>query len=231
MRSSWIRRAPYALVVLPLFTDWIDTGHWPSSPVEYLTELVLGTLFGMGVWMLNRDADRLRAYACTDALTGLPNRRLFLEDLTRAVSLARRRKDPLILVYADVDRFKSINDRFGHAAGDEVLRVVADHLAGSLRGGRDRCYRIGGDEFAALVPGVSVRSLDALLARIERVQAPSGVLPSGVSLRLSLGTCEWTPGESPEALLQRADESMYRRKRDPHRSPANASAGDPALRT
>ena len=95
--------------------------------------------------------DRMRYELEHDALTGLANRPLFNERLGRALARHREGSSPPAVLFIDLDEFKAVNDRFGHAAGDQLLRVVADRLRGCLRGG-DLAARLGGDEFAILVP-------------------------------------------------------------------------------
>ncbi|HEX7168649.1 MAG TPA: GGDEF domain-containing protein [Acidimicrobiales bacterium] len=107
----------------------------------------------------------LRTLAFIDALTGLPNRRAFDDDLAREVSRSRRHGDPLSVAIVDIDGLKSVNDTQGHAAGDEALRSVATLLRSALRH-EDVAYRIGGDEFAILFPAIDAGDGTFLRERI-----------------------------------------------------------------
>jgi diguanylate cyclase (GGDEF)-like protein len=148
-----------------------------------------------------------------DALTGLPNRRAFEEDLAREASRAARAGTPLAVVVLDVDRFKAVNDTHGHAAGDAVLRAVAARAAGAIRAG-DLLARIGGEEFGILLPAADLaRAVDAA----ERIRTTLAALPveaAGIALAItaSLGCAALARGETPEALVARADARLYEAK-------------------
>lgn len=157
---------------------------------------------------------RERANARTDALTGLPNRRAFLDLLAAQIEFHRRRAEPLSVAYFDCDRFKLVNDRLGHEAGDRCLVRVASLLAAGLRRSDYPC-RIGGDEFAALFP--ATRSQDAALV-MERLRARLAreLAAEGFPVTVSVGVVEVEVGEggvSPEEVLTQADATMYQAKR------------------
>ena len=144
----------------------------------------------------------------TDPLTGLRNRRAFLEELGREVSRARRQRRPLAALYVDVNDFKRLNDREGHARGDEALAAVASTLAGALRG-VDVTARLGGDEFCVLLPdtdGERALQVAERLRELVRVGCP-------VTISIGTATFEDRDATEPEALLRRADAEMYRDKR------------------
>lgn len=148
-----------------------------------------------------------------DPVTGLPNRWLVLDRLRMAVERSDRRQSWTIVVFADVDHFKAINDSFGHQAGDEALAGVARRLRGALRS-EDTCGRWGGDEFVIVleledadVVGVIVGRLQA--AFLEPIPAGDAMVP----VAMSFGIVRTRFNSSLERLLQLADEAMYRAKR------------------
>ena len=150
--------------------------------------------------------------ALTDEVTGIANRRGFEEALDREIERARRQGRPVTLVYLDVDDFKQLNDRFGHAAGDDVLRTVGATLkAGTRR--LDTPARLGGDEFALLLPDTSPQAAAALVERLRRWLG-SALAGRGHSTSLSMGavTFEVAPSSGPE-MVALADGAMYRAKR------------------
>jgi diguanylate cyclase (GGDEF)-like protein/PAS domain S-box-containing protein len=152
--------------------------------------------------------------ARTDALTGLTNRRQFFELASRQLALSLRSRRSLSLALFDVDLFKEINDRFGHAAGDEVLREVARRaVEGSLRD-VDVVARIGGDEFVALLPDCGSEQARAVAERIRAAVAASPVAaPAGeVAVTISAGVASAALGDTLERLLHRADEALYAAK-------------------
>jgi diguanylate cyclase (GGDEF)-like protein len=157
----------------------------------------------------------LAAASRTDPLTGLANRRAFEEELGRAVARAGRSGAPLSLVALDVDRFKAVNDGHGHPAGDAVLRELAARARAAARAG-DLAARVGGEEFALLLPGAPLAGAVELAERLRAAiaAAPVDVGIARLSVTASLGCATLAPGERPEALLARADARLYEAKRD-----------------
>jgi diguanylate cyclase (GGDEF)-like protein len=111
--------------------------------------------------------DAAQRFAMTDPLTGLDNRRAFFEHLDYSLALAARERRPLTLAYVDLDDFKRINDVHGHAAGDQVLRIVARTLSQALRRS-DTVARMGGDEFALLLPGTDQAGAESLITKTRQ---------------------------------------------------------------
>ena len=145
--------------------------------------------------------------ATADGVTGLPQRAQFMSLLRHELKQRKRRN--LCVAYIDLDRFKAVNDMYGHARGDEVLRAVARSARGALREG-DVLARIGGDEFAVLLVDVTPHEADAALRRLrDRFE----VLTAPLGTSFSAGIAVAGAGEPPEHLMTRADEAMYRNKR------------------
>jgi diguanylate cyclase (GGDEF)-like protein len=142
--------------------------------------------------------------ATRDGLTDLANHRAFDEELEQAVATAARNRDPLALALLDLDNFKLINDRYGHPRGDQLLRQVA----AVLRDGRsaDRAYRIGGDEFALLLPGTDEQGAGVLIHRLSRTLGEADA-------SASIGVGQLRPGISAEELRAGADAALYEAKR------------------
>ncbi|BDU78233.1 diguanylate cyclase [Mesoterricola sediminis] len=157
--------------------------------------------------------DSLQVASRTDPLTGIPNRRAMLEALEAEHARTLRARGELCIVMADVDRFKHINDTFGHAAGDRVLHTLAQALRDALRG-YDLCARWGGEEFLVLLPGTgragALEVADKLVRVAAGLELSSGSEAMPVSL--SVGVAQLEPGENLDALLRRADGAMYEAK-------------------
>jgi diguanylate cyclase (GGDEF)-like protein len=152
---------------------------------------------------------KLRHQAYHDALTGLPNREAFIEATSEA--LARYRTPPVIL-FVDLDDFKITNDRLGHAAGDELLRVAAQRVSGCLRQG-DVPARLGGDEFAVLLHETTLEDAEEVARRItEKLYAPAQLDGHECSLRGSIGIAQADGRNTADTLLRDADLAMYAAK-------------------
>src|SRR2546422_315398 len=151
-----------------------------------------------------------RQLADLDALTGLHNRRYFHETLARECSRAHRYERKLSLVVFDLDDFKEINDRIGHLAGDTVLAEAAERVRDVVRTADIAC-RVGGDEFAVILPESSLEDADQLYRRIQNAIS-SRPLGQGGKLFLSAGVAELRAEDDPVAFFQRADDALYRAK-------------------
>jgi diguanylate cyclase (GGDEF)-like protein/PAS domain S-box-containing protein len=161
-----------------------------------------------------RSEERLSFLAQYDVLTGLPNRALFYDRLKQAVGRARREQTMLGLMFLDLDRFKQINDTLGHAAGDRVLKVVAERLQGFLRE-VDTIARLGGDEFTVIIEGVSQREqLAGVAEKIGNALAAAVQLDGReMSVSASIGiTLYPRDGEDIDQLIKNADIAMYHAK-------------------
>jgi diguanylate cyclase (GGDEF)-like protein len=151
----------------------------------------------------------------TDPLTSLPDRAFVMERLKSLFPRTAKVQPPLALLFIDIDDFKQVNDRFGHLVGDQVLREVAQRLAGCVRSG-DHVARFGGDEFVVLVGGIGGRGAQAIMNRIRVAFLEPFALPQGeLKLSLSIGAAEPDSQHgAPEDLLRAADQAMYAAKRE-----------------
>jgi diguanylate cyclase (GGDEF)-like protein len=164
---------------------------------------------------LTDELSRVRMLSLTDELTGLANRRAFLRRLEDEVARVQRYGFPLSFALMDLDHFKSINDEFGHAAGDEVLRVYAKNILSVFRH-HDMVARYGGEEFAVLLPNTdadgAIRALNKVKRRAGETRWQSNGAISQVP-SFSAGVSLFKPGESASAFIERADKALYRAKR------------------
>jgi diguanylate cyclase (GGDEF)-like protein len=183
--------------------------------VAYIAGYLLMIVNGFGFLLLCKEKDdrAMAQLATIDSLTGLVNRRAFFERTDSARMLAARLRSPVSLMMLDLDHFKSLNDRFGHAAGDEALCVFSATAQASLRE-HDIMGRLGGEEFALLMPGTC---LTGALQAAERLRAAvQGARLAGLddayAMTVSIGVVAIEPGEHINAALARADHALYAAK-------------------
>jgi len=169
-------------------------------------------------------ASEVYKLAALDQLTGLYNRRSGEQRLSQEMSRAQRHGRPLTVLLMDLDGLKQVNDKHGHAAGDTLLKGFADRLQRAIRGS-DLAVRLGGDEFMALLPECRAEEVRHVLARIEGLEFEFN--DEKISLHFSRGWTDYKAGETPQELLNRADQELYANKRAGKR--ANAPAQLPAV--
>ena len=196
-----------------------------ESPVSFQTALVdvLASkgMFRVPVVLEYDDLKSLHRNAVTDPLTGLYNRRLFTETFDKEINRARRYAHPLSLVILDLHRFKEVNDKHGHPRGDEVLQAAATTLRKTLRTS-DSAFRIGGDEFALILPQTDSAQASALSRRIgvafAEILRP---LDLSISVTMDHGVATYPQdGEQRDTLIRIADERLYRTKNAIHQKSA-----------
>lgn len=209
--------------------EWLETpqqaifsfliGHW------VILALILIWFIYMGGYIHNlqnrvrdqrehlRDAHkRLEAIAVRDDLTGLYNRRHFLERLEEEISLANRNHTPLFLAIIDLDHFKQVNDNFGHHSGDDVLTRFARVASHGLRKS-DLLARYGGEEFVVLFPHASQTASEAALERLRsRFAEQTYPFSSDLKTTFSAGLTAYQSGETADQLIKRADSALYQAK-------------------
>jgi diguanylate cyclase (GGDEF)-like protein len=151
------------------------------------------------------------ALARLDELTGIGNRRAFEEAMALEIERARRSGEPLAVLMADIETFKSVNDEFGHLEGDRCLREVAEAISAELRM-PDRCFRWGGDEFAVLLPGTDLAGTGPLVERLRNYIAVRCSRPNGERMHVRFGAAELEPGGDAAELVERADLALTEAK-------------------
>src|SRR3954463_16017627 len=188
--------------------------------IALVAALIAGTLaWRYGVRGMRRMEARMaaeraqfEALAHEDSLTGLPNKRAFDDRLDPELRRAAREYYPVALVAVDLDRFKQINDTWGHAVGDEALVKLATHIEAELRAG-DICGRVGGDEFVLALVRADAHSAERVLGRLGRALESVTVGPAGERLGFSAGIAEFPRHASEhDQLVRCADAALYRGK-------------------
>lgn len=179
-------------------------------PASIVAPACVGVLLGLKR-RLERERDAMRRFAQRDPLTGLANRRVLDDRLGYEIARHSRHGESFAVLVLDLDGFKVVNDRFGHDAGDEVLRDAARALVDAVRA-QDTVVRLGGDEFCVLAPQTDREAAAMLAARM--LESLAGVTAGLRGLSASLGTAEFpADGTEPEALLAAADAAALEAKR------------------
>jgi diguanylate cyclase (GGDEF)-like protein len=206
-----------------------NLGRQVALKTALMDVLASAGLFRVPIVIEYDDLKILQLNAVTDPLTGLYNRRLFSETFEKELNRSRRYGSPLGLVVLDLHRFKEVNDKHGHPRGDEVLRAAAATLKKALRTS-DSAFRIGGDEFALLLPQTDAEQALALSRRVETVFAEMLQplqLSVGVSMDHGVATFP-QDGEQADQLIRVADERLYRLKHANHGRTANGGTRAPS---
>ncbi|MFQ5487991.1 MAG: diguanylate cyclase [Gammaproteobacteria bacterium] len=163
---------------------------------------------------LNDELTRVHILSLTDELTELPNRRAFMRRLEDEVARVQRYGYPLSLALLDMDHFKDINDTYGHAAGDEVLRNFSSNILTIFRH-HDMVARYGGEEFAVILPNTDQHGTLRALQKVQKKNAESPYHYNGETRPMptfSAGIALYRPGETPGSLIERADKALYQAK-------------------
>ena len=220
-RSGEVSRLNYyAWTVLVMWTVVVALSLWWNL-AQQRPETAVGLWWGHGLlWLLGLGGiifgfnrlrvahDRIITLLYTDSLTSIANRRIFLESLGGAISFAQRHQAPLSIIMADLDDFKSVNDTFGHNAGDQVLQAFAALLRENSRQ-EDLAARFGGEEFIMMLPGTGAEEAAVLGERL-RCHWKEMTSP-GTSIRVtaSFGVAAYQPGDTVDGFIERADQALY----------------------
>jgi diguanylate cyclase (GGDEF)-like protein len=183
----------------------------PFITVRVFVTLVLTMIFtNIFLGIVLRLQERLRKLGITDSLTGVYNRRHMDKEVGEAVERQKRYRTDASLLLVDIDHFKSVNDEFGHAAGDRVLREIAALMRRSLRK-LDLIFRIGGEEFMVLLPDVKQAGAAEAAEKLRREVAAAEFIADR-KVTVSIGVGELGPGENRDQWIRRADRALYAAK-------------------
>jgi diguanylate cyclase (GGDEF)-like protein len=213
-------------------SSWAAVSQYTLA-TSWNTALSVGLVLALAVSLLalRRGLRRERELARTDELTGIENRRAFYELADREIRRAARYGKAFTVVCFDIDDFKQVNDRYGHAAGDTVLRLTADTASRSVRAS-DVVARLGGDEFAVLLAETTAASSETAIRKLQRA-IRDNVKVNGRAMTVSLGavTCFQGAPDTVEALLGSADELLYAAKRGGKNRARHEVLGTPPSRS
>jgi diguanylate cyclase (GGDEF)-like protein len=212
--ALFLLRSPLSNLIAQVPSHGALSSAWLTVISAEALLFTISIAFVLVAMAKERSELRQRKVACLDPLTGLANRRGFLQDGEELVQLQIRRGRPVAVFLLDLDHFKSVNDRFGHAVGDRVLRLFADVAGKNLRGS-DLVGRLGGEEFAVLLADAD---RDNAYVVAERVRSAFAAVaqsldgqPLGATLSIGIAIIQ-SPQENLGTLLTQADQALYRAK-------------------
>jgi len=219
---------PISLITLLCQSLIINTQNFPeivgfivSTPVKWILlthPLLFGVLFGiLGTIKQQKDEEviklieELKLMSVLDPLTGLSNRRFFIQEFEEELSRLQRKKNPLSLIFLDLDHFKKINDTYGHRMGDRILQAVARHLRSHCRP-YDNPARWGGEEFLILLADTDEKKANEVAERIRQdIKAGfNSSIPAKITV--SIGVTQYKQGDTIESFIDRADKALYHAK-------------------
>ena len=227
--GSCALRAILTLAAEDLVDYFAPSNLQSTSLLGYLVLYLAATLGVMWMEIQRLEADLVKL-ATTDSLTGMLNRRMFLDATEREISRCKRSGETFGFAMFDLDHFKLINDRHGHIAGDRVLRAFADTLRGVLRP-HDLLGRYGGEEFALLLPGIDRNAAAAIVERCRQAVEQRRFAHEGAAIQLtvSAGVAAFdADGNDLNALIAAADAALYQAKREGRNRVAAAAPEPPA---
>jgi diguanylate cyclase (GGDEF)-like protein len=199
------------------FARRLECGDYEQGPPENRTDELgeLASAFNNMRLAISAREQQIKAMAYHDALTGLPNRALFNDRLHQAIGVARRLSHPVSVMLIDLNRFKEVNDTFGHHVGDLLLREVGLRLKGALTRASDTAARLGGDEFAVLLPAATTEMAEDIARKILRsLEDPFTFEKRLLDVDGSIGVATFPEhGEDSHVLMSHADAAMYHAKR------------------
>lgn len=207
-------RLGYAVISPALTTSFVQD---PFQIAAFLAAMIFGFCItkAMAVMLFRENQVELEFQARRDPLTGMNNRLSLQEFAENQMAMALRNQSPLAVILFDLDHFKQINDQYGHQAGDQALKVVAECVESVTRGS-DTAFRVGGEEFLVVLSDASARHAVAVAERFRSALAQNPVELERATLHLtaSFGVVEWKSGqECWDDLVRRADQALYQAKR------------------
>jgi two-component system cell cycle response regulator len=219
---AWFLAIPNLIIAgnIAYGAAWFSPTHRGEVIVFMIADLGIGQAAGLFSAINSRLSSAyatIQKQALTDALTGLPNHRAVMDQLEKELDRARRFDRPFSLLFFDADRFKHVNDTYGHGTGDAVLRQIGERV-GSLSCGGETLGRFGGEEFVLLLPEADASEASAVAERIRAAIAARPMateeVTDGILMSVSMGVATYpADGEEGKALLSQADEAMYLAKR------------------
>ena len=215
--ATWYigKRTGYIIAFLSiatwLFSNWAGGWVYTQTITNYWNTANRLVIFILMIWLVDefkRALNHERLLSHTDHLTGVPNSREFYFQANAELLRTSRFKLPITVAYFDVDSLKQVNDRFGHSAGDALLRTIAQSILSSIRQ-TDTVARLGGDEFAILLPNTDQNGARAIIGKVQARLAEQ-MLRTQPSATLSIGVVSFASAPaSVDELLRKPDETMY----------------------
>jgi len=221
-RLAWNANVAFMALVLPVAWQVLDQAVFTRFTIMLCVTSIFAAIF---IRIITEQQAMLKQLSITDALTGLYNRTLLHDSLEHAINQSQRSDTPVSLIMIDLDHFKRVNDEFGHDVGDTALKSLGGYLRHRFRGS-DRVFRIGGEEFLALVHDADERQSKAIAEDLRKNIASLSLVPDR-PVTASIGVSALTPDLDWEDWMKRCDDNLYGAKSAGRNRVSGAA--DPAL--
>lgn len=219
MKTTLKEKSIYLLLLMPTLTEWLESGQLPQTPHDIISDLAL-TLIVLGFILVSRKQSKeikqleetIHEAELFDPLTRLPRQERFNEDLGYALASAKEKQESFHIVCIDIDRFKDVNEHYGYAIGDDVLKALVKQIKSVLSEKNGSLYRLDADSFAFICRDSAAYKEEELVTNLVTLRASGQKLLADYQTTLSIGSAKYKDGDNQDKLWLRAVEQMKEKR-------------------